>query len=169
VVAPAGGALVIAGGVAFAAIATHGGGVSSSTAAGAASSQRVLRPAVPMGGANQTAEAGSAQSFAVVTSGTDYLPARLQAEAGALLARDTATPRIHGLVPAVEPVITGCVTRITGGRLPTIVDQARYQGQPATVIVLAGTGAAPGQVWIARPACPAANSAVVTHLLLPAP
>jgi hypothetical protein len=58
------------------------------------------------------------------------------------------------------------VQLVTGGAVPSLVDQARYQGRPATVIVLAAAGGQPGQVWVVEPGCSASSRNLIAHALL---
>ncbi len=46
--------------------------------------------------------------------------------------------------------LAGCVSRVAAGSLVLLVDVAAYQSAPATVIVTAGSGQAPRQVWAGR-------------------
>ena len=56
--------------------------------------------------------------------------------------------------------LTGCVSRVTGGVTPTLVDQASYQGTPAYII------AVPSRVWVVRLGCTAADPQEITSVSL---
>ena len=82
----------------------------------------------------------------VIESGTDYLPGLLPAQVQAVLARSPVSPA--GQTPAA---LRGCVNLITGGKRPRLVDVARYQGRPATIVVTEAAGGRPGQILGGRP------------------
>jgi len=115
---------------------------------------------------------GTAQpAFQVVTTGTNYQPATLSAqvetELGTVgkLGADTATGKQLRHQPTAQQA--ACVQRITSAVRPTLVDAARYQGRPATVIVLAPGGGQLGQAWVVGPACSATTNDILTHVRLP--
>jgi hypothetical protein len=70
--------------------------------------------------------------------------------------------------PASSSALRGCVALVTGGALPRLVDEARYQGQPATVIVQAPSGGHTGQIWVVGPACSASQRDLIAHTPLTA-
>jgi hypothetical protein len=120
----------------------------------------LLEPGVPASGAS---------SPPVTHSATNYQPGQLQAQVESVL-RQNAGRSYH--VPAGPAAATatplpagleGCLQRITGGRQPTLVDEARYAGQPATVIVAPRPAGSGGQVWVAGPGCSAANGDVLAQ------
>ena len=120
----------------------------------------------------------SAGRVPVVRSGTDYQPGRLAAEAAAVLARypahsanSTVAPAATGAAssgPVSSSALRGCVALVTGGTLPRLVDQARYQGRPATVIVQVPVGGHTGHVWVVGPACSASQRDLIAHTALTA-
>ena len=61
--------------------------------------------------------------------------------------------------------LPGCVTRIAAGRQVLLVDVDRYQGKPATIIVVAG-GAGGSRVWVVGPGCSRSDSDVITQASL---
>ena len=155
-------------------------GSAASTAAGPA------RGAAP--GARYEGQANSAagsSGFLLISSGTDYRPGQLPAQAAAAVARymppsaDTHAAAPTKQAPAApvpsRPVrqprilatLTACVARIAAGRQPRLVDRAQYDGRPATIIVLPATAQAQAEVWVVGPACSAARSDVITHTALP--
>jgi hypothetical protein len=102
----------------------------NATAGGAArSANRAAEPAD--GSPELKPKIKSPPGFTVVASGTDYQRATFQQQLkGQMLA-----PAPH---PARAPSapIAACVHRVTGGVNPIFVDSARFNGQPATVIVV---------------------------------
>ena len=114
---------------------------------------------------------GSPQpAFEVVTSGTNYQPATLSAQVEtelgqmAKIGADTRSgARIRHQPTAQQD---GCALLITSGVKPTLVDSARYQGRPATVIALASGGGQLGQAWVVGPTCSANKGDIVTHVRL---
>jgi hypothetical protein len=114
---------------------------------------------------------GSAQpAFQVITSGTDYHPAALSAQVETELGKvgkigaDTRSGVPVGHQPTAQQ--DGCALLITSGVKPALVDSARYQGRPATVIALASGGGQPGQAWVVGPTCSANKGDILTHVRL---
>ena len=110
-------------------------------------------------------------TFDVVSSGIDYRQANLSAQIASEMSKvsavsaDSAAGRrmLHG--PSAQQ--DGCVQRITSSVKPALVDAARYQGHPATVIALAHKGNQVAQAWVVGPQCSAEASDVLTHVSLP--
>jgi hypothetical protein len=129
----------------------------------------VQRPAARQGSAFPSGGHSAASSEAsshVVASGTNYLPSELQAQVSAVLDHASSAPAPSASAPAQPApnfgaIMTGCVARVTGGRRPLLVDHARYEGKPATIIVVQGTRPNTLRVLVAGAAC----SAGVTDLL----
>jgi hypothetical protein len=48
-----------------------------------------------------------------------------------------------------------------------MVDESRYDGRPATIIVLAATAQQLTEAWVVGPACSASRSDVIVHTSLP--
>lgn len=146
-----------------AAPAVRGPAISSEGIAAPRAGNRALRPT--------SAPAGS---LPIVHSGTDYLPSRLADQARAVLASQQAVGpppyapssglSYGGLVGTGQ--LRACVQRVTGGTRPSLVDLARYRGQPATIIMLAPAGGRAGQVWVVGPGCSAASAGLLAHITL---
>jgi hypothetical protein len=132
-------------------------------------------------GANAAAGDGG---LAVISSGTDYRPGQLAAQVAVVLAR-YPIPAAGQLVPvptraasasAAQPrpvqqpsrlaALPGCVARIAAGLHPRMVDEARYNGRLATIIVLPATAPGPAQVWVVGPACSGSRSAIIAHVAM---
>jgi hypothetical protein len=113
-----------------------------------------------------------AGSLPVTDSGTNYQPGTLtrqvdsllgqpgdsQAKLGTLKGGAEGTPTSAG-----SPRLRACVMLVTGGVLPRLVDVARYQGRPATVIVQAVASGKPAQVWVVGPGCSATQRDLIAH------
>ena len=110
-------------------------------------------------------------AFEVVTSGIDYQPATLSAQVetelgriGKIGANTASGERIRHQPTAQQDQ---CVHAIMAGVLPTLVDAARYQGHPATIVALASGGGQSGQAWVVGPACSADQNDILAHVRLP--
>jgi hypothetical protein len=172
--------LVIAGGGYGVSRLLQGGNSSATSSAsnGAARSSGVgPRANAPMAGGNSgtgSSRAGLAipgGDVGVVHSGTDYQPGRLAAQAQAVL--DSHPAQAAGHAPSFGSAsgitTTGCVKQFAGAGPPTLVDEASYGGQPATIIIRAPAAHRPGHVWVVVPSCSAASRQVVQTAALPAP
>jgi hypothetical protein len=102
-------------------------------------------------------------SFGVVTSGTDYLRATLrqQLEHELLL-----YPRVLGSAQQLAPgPVKGCVLRMTGGTGSlALVEKARFQGQPAIVIVSSGRH---DVAWVTAANCSSTSDHILATTTLP--
>jgi hypothetical protein len=158
------------------------GSPSSETAAGsgaagaksAASAPRI--PAGLTGPGNQAAAGSSAPAARIVSSDTNYQPDQLKTQVSAALVQfgqNTAGGPSPGPSGAHRPSgavlpMPACVTHVTG-RLPLLVDRARYQGHPATVIVVRGAASGTLQVLVVAGDCTATTSHVLATTTLPSP
>jgi len=155
-------------------------------AEGAPHGPRVTKPALPgmSGGVGAPAE-GTAHAPAigtamgrVVSSGTNYQPGRLGAQASTVLARlgpaahASPAPSRSRAVPQDQlgtafPALPACVARVARGQRPLLVDVAHYQGHPAAVIMLrAALGGRPRAVVVA-PGCSGTTARVLATATLP--
>jgi len=176
--------LVIAG---FGFVVAHGGSSSSSSeAAGATSGQPASSAAGSVGkkpdieqgpGTGTEPEAASSASstagppagFLVYSTGIAYKQSTLVSQVRGELAKSgsrslrTATPAasssiISGSVPS--PRLSGCVSQLTGGAAPSLVDKASYDGIPAYII------AVPTEVWVVRRGCTATDTQLIVRVPL---
>jgi hypothetical protein len=123
-------------------------------------------------GPNLRGPAIGGTTFTVTHSGTSYQPHTFPAQAAGVLAH-SSTGLIRpgsqsGQSRRSSPVLTGCVTKVVGAERADevkLVDQARYQGHPATIIVVAATSTQPGMVYVAGSPCSASDA----HILAQAP
>ena len=114
----------------------------------------------------------------VVSSGTNYQPAQLAAQASTLL--KTLGPNTHSAANpaptqaspngylALFPEIQACVAHVAGAQHALLVDVARYRGHPAAIIILpAPPGGRPRAIAVA-PGCTATTAHVLATTPLPA-
>jgi hypothetical protein len=87
---------------------------------------------------------GIQPAFVIITSGTNYRKATLQEQIRQVIA---ASASASGSAPSSS--IFGCVMHFTDNDVPTIVDRAEYDSEPAYVIAL------PTQAWVVGLACTA--------------
>ncbi|HEY6498519.1 MAG TPA: hypothetical protein VIZ20_03785 [Streptosporangiaceae bacterium] len=104
-------------------------------------------------------------AFKVVDSGIDYrttsLGTQIKTElnkVGALRVRALHTPSTQQYA---------CVSDVTGGTVPALVDKARFQGRPATIIALSHVGNQVSQAWVVGPSCSASDTDILEHVNLP--
>ena len=113
----------------------------------------------------------SVLSFKVINSGVDYQSATLSAQIKAELGQAvTAGPEQSSgakILPAPSTQQYGCVMDVTGDTEPALVDSARYNGRPATVIALAHVGNQVSQAWVVGSACSADDTDILAHVTLP--
>lgn len=169
ILAAAAAAAVVVGGGAFIGNTLLNGSVSSES--GVAQSQPIQdrsgSPAAKPPGADASGNTlkgtGGGQAapsgYLTLRSGTDYTSARLGEQISGQLTRGESRRAAE-----VSPTqLTKCVRNVTQGKLPLLVDLAKYEGRAATVIVLPGADAARLDVWIVGPACSASDPAVIEH------
>jgi hypothetical protein len=92
------------------------------------------------------AASASNSAFATPTASSASVPAS---------ASSTAAPS-----KAPSTKLAGCVSRVTGGVTPRLVDQATYDGTAAYII------AVPSQVWVVKLGCTAADPQEITSVSL---
>lgn len=182
----AAGALVIVGFGGYE-IASHAGNTvagtsaaSSGSAAAPPVSQMSLGPSVHYG------EPTSTRSVNTVSSDTNFTAANLgaQASAAALAAKERG---YVGARAATAPAPTAnaktanggaassstsdsqlasCLDGIAGSQTVVLVEQAKYEGQPATIIMTAQTATRSAEVWAVSPSCSASHPDVLNHVSL---
>jgi hypothetical protein len=160
------GVLVVAGGVGYAVTQS-----SPSTSTSSASPPRAAASPSPraVAGPNIGGPAFGT-TFPVTHSGTSYQPHTFAAQALRVLAHP-ATGLMHPGNQSDQsgrsaPMLTGCVTRVVGAaraREVKLVDQARYGGRPATIIVVAVTPTQPGMVYVVGTPCSASDAPILAR------
>ena len=173
--------VVAGGGYGVARLLSGSPGLETPAGTGAPAAKRAAPvPGVSDGlraGGSQAAGGGSAPADRIVSSGTDYRPGRLKAQVSATLTRfggnaiagpgpgPSGANRASGAVPRMP----ACVSHVTGGKRPILVDQARWQGRPATVIVVPGATSGTLRALVIAGDCTAATSHVLATTTLPRP
>jgi len=107
----------------------------------------------------------------MLSSGINYRTDQLKTQVQATLAR------VRGKAPSPIPsspmngtsVLTSCLKRVAGNQRPLLVDTARYNGSPATIIVLTTTSAKTLRVVVVGPRCSATQTDLITSTVIPAP
>jgi hypothetical protein len=62
--------------------------------------------------------------------------------------------------------LAACINLIAPGRVVVLVDQARFEGTPATIIVIAALAASPAEAWVVGSGCSAASKDILGHVVL---
>jgi hypothetical protein len=62
--------------------------------------------------------------------------------------------------------LAGCINSIAPGRVVVLLDQARFDGKPATIIAIAALAASPAEAWVVGSACSSANKDILGHVVL---
>jgi hypothetical protein len=176
------GAIAIAAGSSMAA-ADVGAGVtrpSSSPLAGAAApaQQMSLGPDVTYG------QPGPMRTIRAAESNTNFVAAHLATEVVSAVRsaeiREAIAAKPLGSA-AAEPVsgmallaaerpsarrLAGCIALIAPRQFVLVIDVARYEGRPATVIVTAATVSSDAQAWVVGSSCSATTKDVLNHVVL---
>jgi hypothetical protein len=181
----AGGALAL---VAFGSyeLASHTGNSattaqSAGSAAGPAQPMN-LGPAITYGGP------GAQHTIQAVQQNTDYVPDHLASQVSAAVrtaqarhmstaqpslgasayprAQAGASASIGAPSPGTAGRLSGCINFVAPGRVLLMVDLARYQGAPATIIVAARAATSPAEVWVVGSSCSPVNKDVLAHAVL---
>jgi hypothetical protein len=160
------GVLVVAGGVGY--VVTQS---SPSTSTSSASPPRAAA------GASHSTESrpnigGPAlgTTFTVTHSGTTYQPDTFPAQAATVLANSATGPIRPGNQSdqsgRSSPMLTGCVIKVVGAARASevkLVDQARYGGDPATIIVVDATATQPRTVYVVGTPCSASDAPILAQ------
>ena len=153
----------------------------SSPLAGAAApvQQTTLGPEVTYG------QPGSLDTIRAVESHTNFVAAHLRAEAISAVNAAGARPAFAAQPPsssttalltdiAADPSadrptasrLAGCIGLISRGKTVLLIDVARYQGKPATVIVTAAAVGSGAEAWVVGSSCSATTKDVLKHAAL---
>lgn len=138
------------------------GGPGAGPAAGHSASKAEMGPSqngAARPGTKEHAAASGAGGYHIVRSGTDYRSGQLGAQVRAVLPRFGGPVAPHASAtfnsPAPLTALSSCLAHVAGNQRPRLVDVARYNGKPATVIVLPA-GANTLRVLVVGPGCSAA-------------
>jgi hypothetical protein len=149
---------------------------SSSSSAPASAAAPAVVPSASAGHAAASSAAGSAGKaisptslkpaesqqipFLVTRTGINYQQATLGAQVRDELTRRSQSSRsTGGSLPSQN--LIGCVRHVTGNALPSLVEQATYEGKAAYVI------ATSDYAWVVGPGCTASNPDVIASAALP--
>lgn len=176
-------AVVVAG--AGYAVASQLTGSSPSSSAGAPATIHGAAGTEHVGPKITYGNARAAHSIQMVTSGTNFQSARLAGQVTAAVhearqqgvqsrpAPSSTGPTTRSPVSAPnfssqsEARLAGCIGLVAPGRDLILVEQAKFDGKPADIIVTSGTSSGPAQVWVVGLSCSATHSDVLDHLDLP--
>jgi hypothetical protein len=166
-------AVVVVAGGGYLVARVLSGSPSAETAAGSGAPAPSLSAGLRAPG-SQAAAGGSAPASRIVSSGTNYQPSRLKAQVSAALAQFGERTALPAPSQANRPAasvhqLPACVTRVIGGTRPLLVDQARYQGRPATIIVVPGAASGTLRVLVVAGDCAATTGHVLATTTLPRP
>jgi hypothetical protein len=144
--------------------ASSSGAAGSASSAGHRSAAGLAPEAVP--------RAGSTAVLPVIASETHYQAGQLPDQVRAVLARypTTGSPGQFGHAAAAArafPGLTACLSHVTGGQRPRLVDLARYGTRPAAVIVVPVTGTSMVRVWVVGTGCSGQGSDIITRFSMP--
>ena len=169
------GVLVAAGGVGYAVAQSS----PSPTAPGsaAAPARTMPNPAIRSEAGGVAPATGSVQ-FTVHRSGMSYGKDTFAAQAAGLLKAHSAGLIRPGKAGgglsrhAASSALAQCVEQVAGAAAVQehkvdLVDEARYRGHPATIIVVAANSARPATVYVAGPRCSASERDILAQAPLP--
>ncbi|TDC62897.1 hypothetical protein E1200_24140, partial [Actinomadura sp. GC306] len=108
----------------------------------------------------KAAAPSAAPAFEVARSGTDYRAGELGSQVTELL----DSGRLSRAADPADPRLRGCVSAVTQGQAPELVDQASYEGRPAYVIAARGDESGKWNVWVVGPDCTAGDPGVLKTL-----
>jgi hypothetical protein len=130
------------------------------------------------GSASGTGNSAGTFATLVISSGTNYQPATLAAQASTVLARlvrsahssarpgPTLAPRQNQA--SLFPHLQSCLIHIASGQRPLLVDLAHYQGHPALVVVLPSTNGGQPRALVLAPGCTSTTAHIIATATLPA-
>jgi anti-sigma factor ChrR (cupin superfamily) len=187
--AAAASALVIVG-VGGYEIASHAGSNVAGTAAsssGTAAAPNVAAGRMSFGPSVQYGEPTSTKTVRTVSADTNFTPEKLGRQALAAVeaaklrgvlgaqpttgaaptanAKSAKSTAVGGTTPS-EPQLASCLDGIVGSKSVLLVETARFEGKPATIIVTAQTTTREAEVWAVGPTCSASHPDVLDHLRL---
>lgn len=181
-VAAAGALAVVAGGgyaIASQALSGPASSVSHSSATSAAQPMS-QGPDITYG------PAGAQHTIHSVRSSTDFVPSSLSSQAAAAVhtaqARGAAGGQSSTGAPAPSKLqnnsaagsaapggtsrLAGCINLIAAARTVLLVDAARFEHKPATLIVIGATVASPAEAWVVGSSCSATAKDVLAHTVI---
>ena len=175
-------AVVVILGVGIFEIVQSGSSPTSSTAAGSSAPRAAAgNSAAVRGPALQYRRSGQQASVTPVSASTNFTAGRLSAQVASAVTKygsggtvagpmgpEASNAHVQGEHAATfgnraVAALQGCVNRIAAGDLVVLVELARFQGSPATIIVTEVPDITPRQVWVVGTGCSASRSDVLRH------
>lgn len=101
-------------------------------------------------------------TYPIVRTGTDYRADTMPSLITRIIRGQGARTPVDGERPSAE--LSACVTEVAGARTPVLVDIARYQGRPATVIALPGGTDGGWSIWVVGPECTTGDADAITSV-----
>jgi hypothetical protein len=183
------GAIALIGGGGYE-IASHAGGPSSSASSPSAGVHAAVSGAATaqaVGAAVNYGHGGSAHSIPTVTSTTNFVPSKLATQAAAaveaarlqgvhsgppvtsqpLPTANTAGSDLRSFAAASRlsgMQLAGCIDQFAPGHTVQLVEDASFEGKPATIIVTTAPTGSAAEVWVVGESCSASRSDVLDHL-----
>jgi len=184
------GAIALIGGGGYE-IASRAGAPTASTASSGSGAANVAVPAASqsVGAPVNFGRANEARSIATVTSPTDFEPSTLRAQATAALkaarlegvhsgppvharalenpsaaSRSSGVRSIMGTTGLVGAKLAGCIGRFSPGHVVQLVENAKFRGKPATIIITSLPSGRSAEVWVVGESCSASHGDVLDHL-----
>lgn len=127
------------------------------------STATVQAPVRPEAAAGQSDSALAQLSVRSVKSKTDYRQATLAGQVTEQI--QAGDSRSMNVTPSAQ--LIGCVKLVSGGSRTLLVDQARYEGQPATIIVVS-PGSGSNVIWVVGTKCSTSDRDEIMHQQIPA-
>jgi hypothetical protein len=131
---------------------------------------------------------GALRTIHAVQSSSNFLPAKLTTEAAAAVHAARAKHISAGQPASSSPGasqgqnnssgvsaapssgiasrLAGCINLIAPGRSVLLLDIAKFDGKPATIIVIAALAASPAEAWVVGSTCSAAGKDILGHAVL---
>jgi hypothetical protein len=157
-------------GVANGPVTTRHAATSHGAARGPSTGGAHAQPFIPRTGSGASNGPVQQVPFKVVDSGINYRTASLGAQIKTELNKVVALKPGTASAGALHPPTTqqyACVSYVTGGTAPALVDKASFQGRPATIIALSHEGSQVGQAWVVGPSCSGTHEDLLDHVNLP--
>ena len=183
----AAGALALVGGGGYVLASHSGNGTTASTSAGSAAAPAQVQqmsqgPEISYGGptARHTIQAvESSANFASASLSTQAVDAVHAARArrtsaaqptlgapGPSRAQSNSSAGASAAGSGTADRLSGCLNLIAAARTVLLVDIARFEHKPATIIVLAATGSTPAEAWIVGSSCSSTARDILDHAIL---
>jgi len=186
------GAIALIGGGGYE-IASHAGGPTESTVSSSAGGSNAAVPgaeaAQAVGAPVNYGHGASARSIPTVTSTMNFQPSTLRTQATAALqaarllnvhsgppvhydqifanpsaGNSTTGLRATGTTGLTGAKLAGCLSRFASGHAVQLVENARFNGKPATIIITTAPSGQAAEVWVVGESCSASHGDVLDHL-----